>query len=143
MIGRAGRAEGRGNDVGDEPETREGGEPQRVRAWSWVAAHAGLWLLVGVGATLLFANGRTRAPRLSDAVDRAAARLKVLELTPAQQSALDSIRSEWHDAVLQEERSYGDRIFAAARSADERIEALLTDAQRSKYRDLALQPPTK
>lgn len=129
--------------MGDESARLEGGEPRRVRAWTWVAAHAGLWLLVGVGATLLFADGRPRTPRLSEAVDRAAERLKVLDLTPAQQSALDSIRVEWRNAVLQEERSYGDRVFAAARSADERIEALLTDAQRVKYRELALQPPPK
>jgi hypothetical protein len=129
--------------VGDEAERREGGEPQHVRAWTWVAAHAGLWLLVGAGATLLFANGRTRAPRLSEAVDRATERLNLLDLTPAQRDALEAIRGEWRDSVLQEERAYGDRVFAAARSADDRIEALLSDAQRAKYRELSLQSPPK
>lgn len=135
-----GRGEG---EVGDEPERSEGDEPRRMRAWTWVAAHAGLWLFVGVGATLLFANGRPRSPRLSEAVDRAAERLELLDLTQAQRSALDAIRGEWRDAVLQEERAYGDRVFAAARSADDRIEALLTDAQRVKYRELSLQSPPK
>jgi hypothetical protein len=114
-----------------------------MRAWIWVAAHAGLWLLVGAGATLLFANARTRTPRLADAADRAAERLRLLDLTAAQQSALDAIRNEWRDAVLQEERSYGDRVFSAAQSADLRIEALLTDAQRSRYRELSLPAPPK
>jgi hypothetical protein len=129
--------------VGADAEVREQIERPRLRSATWVAAHAGLWLLVGAGATLLFANGRTRRPGLTDAVDRAAERLKLLELTPAQQSALDAIRSEWRDAVLQEERSYGDRIFSAARSADDRIAALLTDAQRSRYRELSLPAPPK
>lgn len=127
--------------MADEPDRRDEGGPQRVRAWTWVVANAGMWLLVGVGATLLFANGRATRPRLADAVDRAAEKMKLLDLTPAQQSALDAIRSEWRDAVLKEETGYNDRIFAAAHGADDRIEALLTDAQRSRYRELSLQPP--
>jgi len=129
--------------VGADAEVEDESERPRLRSAIWIAAHAGLWLLVGAGATILFANGRTRRPGLADAVDRASERLKLLELTPAQQSALDAIRSEWRDAVLQEERSYGDRIFSAARSADDRIAALLTDAQRSKYRELSLRAPPK
>jgi hypothetical protein len=138
----ADRADGEG-DVGVDAEVRgETGRP-RLRSATWVAAHAGLWLLVGAGATLLFANGRTRRPGLADAVDRATERLRMLELSQSQQAALDAIRNEWRDAVLQEERSYGDRIFSAARSADDRIAALLTDAQRSKYRELSLPAPPK
>ena len=129
--------------MGADAEVEDESERPRLRSATWIAAHAGLWLLVGAGATILFANGRTRRPGLADAVDRASERLKLLELTPAQQSALDAIRSEWRDAVLQEERSYGDRIFSAARSADDRIAALLTDAQRSKYRELSLRAPPK
>jgi hypothetical protein len=121
-----------------------------VRSWTWVVAHAGLWLLVGAGATLLLSNGRTRRPGLADAAagladaaDRAAERLHELDLTPAQLSALDAIRGEWRDSVLQEEKCYGDRVFSAAQSADTRIEALLTDAQRARYRELSLRPATK
>lgn len=131
--------------MADEPDRRDEGEPQRVRAWTWIVANAGMWLLVGIGATLLLANGRARPPRLSlsEAVDRAAEKMKLLDLTPAQQSALDAIRSEWREAVLKEESSYNDRIFAAAHGADDKIEALLSDAQRTKYRELSLQPPPK
>jgi hypothetical protein len=138
VIGRAGE-----DDVGADAEVEHEIERPRLRSATWVEGHAGLWLLVGAGVTLLFANGRTRRPGLADAVDRASERLKQLELTPAQLSALDSIRSEWRDAILQEERSYGDRIFSAARSADDRIAALLTDAQRSKYHELSLPAPPK
>jgi hypothetical protein len=115
----------------------------RAGARTWIVVQAALWLLVGAGTTLLIEKPRERRPALADAVDQAAERLRRLELTEAQRGSLETIRRDWRETVLVEEKGYVDRLFAAAVSADTKIQELLTDAQRAKYRDLSLPPAPK
>ena len=113
----------------------------------WMGVQAALWLLVGAGATWLIEEARARRPPLAEMVqhasEEAADRLDELGLTSDQQSSLQTIRDEWRRSVLAEEDAYGERVAAASAGADARIQALLTDAQRAKYRDLSLRAPPK
>jgi len=115
-------------------------------AW-WMGVQAALWLLVGAGATFLIEEARARQPPLAVMVQRAseeaADRLDELGLTSDQKSSLQTIRDEWRRSVLAEEDAYGERVAAASAGADARIQALLTEAQRTKYRELSLRAPPK
>lgn len=116
-------------------------------AAAWMVVQAALWLLVGAGATWLIEEARFRRPTLSEVVERAseqaADRLRDLDLTPNQKSSLQTIRDEWRKAVLAEEDASGERVAAASAGADARIQALLSDAQRARYRELSLRASSK
>lgn len=128
----------------NEAEERAAAKPVAV---GWMCLQAALWLLVGAGATWLIEEARARRPPLSEVVERAsdeaADRLRELDLTPNQRSSLQAIRDEWRKAVLAEEDAYGERVASASAGADARIQALLTDEQRAKYRELSLRAPSK
>lgn len=122
----------------DGPDEIDEVEARRPVARLWIVVQAALWLAVGVGTTLLIESARSRRPVLADAVDQAAVRLRKLDLSTDQQRELDAIRRRWREDVLLEERNYVERLFAAAAGADTSIQALLTDEQRSRYRELSL-----
>ena len=128
----------------NEVEERAAAKPVAV---AWMCLQAALWLLVGAGATWLVEEARARRPPLAEMVERASDeagdRLRELDLTSNQKSSLQAIREEWRKAVLAEEDSFGERVAAASAGADARIQALLTDAQRAKYRELSLRAPPK
>ena len=106
----------------------------------WLALNALLWTALGVAATLLVERTRSRKPSLGDLADEASARMKVLELTPAQQESLERIRAEWREQIVAEERGWLDRMDQAAATADAKVAAMLTPEQARQYRELALGP---
>jgi Spy/CpxP family protein refolding chaperone len=98
---------------------------------------------VGSAATLLLERTFERRPSLGDLADEAIERMRALELTEAQKSALAQIRDDWRNEVVTEESASLDRLDQAAANADAKVAALLTPEQALKYRELALAPRSK
>lgn len=113
------------------------------RALRWLVGNAVLWLVVGSAATLLVERMRDRRPTLGDLADEAAVRMQTLDLTSAQQESLATLRKEWREQIVAEERGWLDRLDQAAAAADAKVAQLLTPEQARRYRELALAPRSK
>ncbi|MSR46713.1 MAG: hypothetical protein EXS13_06570 [Planctomycetes bacterium] len=113
------------------------------RASGWTVGHALLWAAVGAGGVFAAERWRGRVPTLADLADKASARMEELDLTPEQRAELGMIRSRWRDAVVAEEQGWQARVAAAAATADQQIERLLTPDQARCWRDRAVGIATK